>query len=420
VVSNVENAQAVIHSLLPGAQKFLCDIIAMPSLPGREEPLVEFCAQVFEGLADVRKAPLSDTIRSDPEYSDPVASISYESRHNLICHVPGTAAGRSLILNAHLDVVPPSHGQPEPFSPGIVDGVVYGRGACDDKGQVAVIYLLLLAMKHMGVQLLGDLTVHLVAEEENGGNGTLSLVREGIAGDAAVVLEPTELKVAAATRGALWFRITCEGDSAHSAYGSGCRSALDMAMEIAGVMKGYHGRLLAESRGITPFDQFEDPTPLTFGRLSGGDWPAMVPRHAVLEGVLGFLPNRTRDQVKEELVEALAGGLAPATLENTRVDFTFAHDPSIVHAGQALVTSLVEACGRAGVRTGVCALNACSDAWFYNAFADIPAVTFGPGNIADAHGADERIAMTDVAAGARILLEFAQDWCGVSRKGKRL
>ena len=414
----MENAQATIDSLLPDARKFLCDIISMPSLPGREEPLVEFCAQAFEGLADVRKAPLSDTIRSDPEYSSPVAGISYESRHNLVCHVPGTAAGRSLIFNAHLDVVPPSHGQPEPFSPRVVDGVVHGRGACDDKGQVAVIYLLLSAIKQLGVELLGDLTVHLVVEEENGGNGTLSLVREGISGDAAVVLEPTGFSVAAATRGALWFRITCEGDSAHSAYGGGRRSALDMAIEIAGVIKGYHGRLLAESRGIAPFDQFEDPTPLTLGRLSGGDWPAMVPRRAVLEGVLGFLPNKTRDQVKREILEALAGKLAPAALENTRVDFTFAHDPSIVDAGQPLVTSLVEACERSGVQTGVSALNACSDAWFYNILAGIPAVTFGPGSFADAHGADERISVTDIAVGARVLLDFARDWCGVHREGK--
>ena len=87
------------------------------------------------------------------------------------------AGGGSLIVNTHLDVVPASSGQDRPFDGRVEDGVVFGRGACDCKGQAAMFYLALAAIKEMGIELKGDLIGHLVIEEECGGNGTLAFVR---------------------------------------------------------------------------------------------------------------------------------------------------------------------------------------------------------------------------------------------------
>jgi acetylornithine deacetylase len=83
----------------------------------------------------------------------------------------------------------------------VADGRVFGRGACDDKGQIAVLYLVLNALQSLGVELGGDLLSEIVIEEEAGGNGSLSLIRQGYRADGAVILEPTELRIHPANRG---------------------------------------------------------------------------------------------------------------------------------------------------------------------------------------------------------------------------
>ena len=82
-----------------------------------------------------------------------------------------------------------------------------GGDAVDAKGQVATLYALGLLIKERKIELPGKVIFHLVVEEENGGNGTLAMVRRGVKADAAVVLEPSELNVIPAVRGAVWFQI---------------------------------------------------------------------------------------------------------------------------------------------------------------------------------------------------------------------
>ncbi|GAG18148.1 unnamed protein product, partial [marine sediment metagenome] len=174
------------------AQKFLCELIATPSLPGAESAVTELARDAFSPLAEVQRLQMSNSLREDKDYSDPVEGIEYEGRCNLRVCLPGSGRGRKLLFNAHLDTVPPSQGQQEPFRPRVENGLVYGRGACDDKGQVASMYLAMAAMKDLSVGLDGDLIVHLVAEEEVGGNGTLAMIRAGEAADGCIVLEPSE------------------------------------------------------------------------------------------------------------------------------------------------------------------------------------------------------------------------------------
>ncbi|MBN2008399.1 M20/M25/M40 family metallo-hydrolase [candidate division KSB1 bacterium] len=95
---------------------------------------------------------------------------------------------RSLILDAHTDVAPPSKVQINPCNPGIINGTIFSCGACDDTGQIAIIYLLprtLFALKLRSY-------VDFVVEEENGGSGTLSMVRLRAKADATLVLESRE------------------------------------------------------------------------------------------------------------------------------------------------------------------------------------------------------------------------------------
>ena len=152
------STRQAVEKLLPDAQRFLADLIRLPSLPGQEHDVMLHCEREFRKLGvSVERIALSDALKKDPDYSDPVPDIAYEGRFNLRIVRQGTGGGRKLIINAHTDVVPPSEGQTDPFNPRVENGVMFGRGACDDKGQVALFYLTLKVLDALGVKLPGDL-----------------------------------------------------------------------------------------------------------------------------------------------------------------------------------------------------------------------------------------------------------------------
>jgi acetylornithine deacetylase len=364
---------------------------------------------------DAERIDLSDSILQDPDYSDPVPGIGYDGRFNLRLLRRGAGGGRSLILNAHMDVVPPSEGMDAPWAPRLADGVLYGRGACDDKGPLASVYLALKALDALGVELKGDVAVHVVVEEEIGGNGSLAMARRGEKADGCVVLEPTDDRVFTSVRGAVWFRLKLSGKAGHSGEAGKTRSALLMAREAMGILEKYHADLLAASRGQELFDPYPNPMPLTFGRLEAGKWPSMAPSRAVLEGVLGFLPNVTREEVCEEMRARLAREGGDAFAGNFDLGFTYRHDSSVVDPGDDLPRGLVAACEAASAPARVAGMTASCDAWFYRNHLGIPTVVYGPGTLGVAHSRDEQIRIDQVAKAAEVLVRLMLDYCGGGR-----
>lgn len=404
----------VLDSVREEAQVFLCDLIRRASLPGREQEAVEYAAVRFAEVAEVEHVPLSDTLIGDPDYSSPVSGLAYQGRHNLRILLAGAAGSPSLLFNTHLDVVPASDGQQAPFDPRLCSGAIYGRGACDAKGQVAALYAALLVLRRLNVRLRGDVIAHLVVEEEVGGNGTLAMIRRGAQADACVVLEPTELRILSSVRGAVWFRLTCLGKPGHSGRAGESVSALKMAIRAMEALERYHAELLAASRNVPLFDRFENPMPITFGTLHAGDWPATAPASAVVEGVMGFLPNRTREQVMREMRRALEEAGDPWLRENFRMEFTYRHDAHVLPVEHPLVTALASACRDVTGGAEITAMTASCDSWYYNNQLRIPTVVFGAGSLGVAHSNEEHIRIDDVLTAAAVLARLAELWCGVA------
>jgi acetylornithine deacetylase len=392
--------------------RFLCDLIRFPSLPGQEREAVECAAARFADVAKVERVALENSLRDDEDYSDPVAGLTYEGRSNLRVRLAGTGGGQSLLFNTHIDVVPASQGQVHPFEPQVEADRIYGRGACDAKGQVATIYAALLATQRLGLKLRGDVLAHLVVEEEVGGNGTLAMARRGEKADACIVMEPTDLRIRSSVRGAVWFRVVCTGRPGHSGSAAGPISALKMAIRAIEILEQYHARLLAASRGIPLFDQFPNPMPITFGKLWAGDWPATAPARATIEGVLGLLPNKTRYQVMDEMRQALLDGGDDWLREHFQLEFMYRHDAHVLDPGHPLVKQLQACCQESGANGEVTAMTASCDSWLYNNQLHIPTVVFGPGSLAYAHTNDEQIGWDDIREAAAIVVRFLQAWCG--------
>lgn len=195
----------------------------------------ERCFQILErelsGLtftgARLERRPINPAIQSHPNYSllhftktpqrpeGLSAEETYADRFNLLCVVPGTAdraGGQSVALNAHLDVVAPY------LPPRVKEGIVYGRGACDDKGPavgiVAALKVLAEVMSKAGLRWNRNLVTMFVVEEETGGNGSLSLAVDRELKrlyDSICVCECTGLKFYPANRGAVWYRAELKG-----------------------------------------------------------------------------------------------------------------------------------------------------------------------------------------------------------------
>ena len=407
-----EQIRAAVAGRLDEAKAFLCELVRRPSLPGQEAEAMDFAAGAFAAAADVERVGLTNALRDDPNYSDPIPDIEYDGRSNLRAVRRGGGGGRSLLLNAHIDTVPPSQGQENPFDPTELDGALTGRGSCDAKGQVATAWLTLAALTDLGVTLGGDVKVHVVVEEEVGGNGTVAMVRAGETADGCIVLEPTNFRIFTSIRGAVWFRVTLRGKPGHPGRPGTTRSALDMAVQVVAILKDYHQRLLSESGGLPMFERYENPMPLVIGKLHAGNWPATAAGEAVLEGILGLLPNRTARQVMDEMTAAIAGAGGADIADNFDIHFMYRHDASVIPADHELATGLLAAATAAGAGAEIDAMTASCDACYYNNQLGVPTLVFGGGDLGVAHSNHERMPVADLALAAETLAGMAVRFCG--------
>lgn len=390
---------------------FLSELVRIPSVSGQETKAMDYLAEQFGRFdVEIEKIPLTDKLKSDPDYSSPIPDIAYDGRCNLRIVRKGRDRSRALLFNAHVDVVPPSEGMENPYSGRIENGVLYGRGACDTKGPLSSLFFLLALFEERQTDPDCDLIFHLVVEEENGGNGTLAMVRRGEKADGCIVLEPTEGKILTAIRGAVWFKIEFTGVAGHSGQAGRTRSALLMAHKAISQLTDYHQNLLAASKGIELFDAYDNPMPITFGRLTAGNWPASAPNRATLEGVLGFLPNKTKEDICREMEKALVNtGLSS---ENFKLTFTYRHDCSVTDPGGALPQRLLESSKACGMNSKIDAMPASCDAWLYNNLLKIPTVVYGPGSLSVAHSKNEHIHLKEIEQAATALFSLVSNGKG--------
>ncbi|MCE5249634.1 M20/M25/M40 family metallo-hydrolase [bacterium] len=398
------------------AAAFLDRLVRFESVSGYEGPAMEWLYGQFSGLADIcEKVSVPESIIHDTEYSSKVDKQPYEGRPNVRVVLRGDSSGRSVIFNAHADVVPPTKKQPRPFDPFVRDGAMYGRGTCDDKGQIAVLWVMLRALKELGVRPKGDVILHLVIEEEAGGNGTLALVRSGERADCCIDLEPLSNTICTSIRGSVWFEGVCHGRAGHSGSAQTTVSALKMAMEAIGIIEDYHDDLLARTIHDDPlFTAFKNPMPVNFGELHAGNWPTIAPEQAVFSGIFGFLTT-PREEVMRELTERVRTRGPEWLRDNYEMTFPYRHDTSRIDPGLTFVKVLAACYEAAGIQTRIAGATTSMDAWLYNNLLGVPTLATGCGNLEDAHTINEHIGLRDVVATASVLAMFVCEWCGIDK-----
>ena len=284
----------------------------------------------------------------------------------LVARLPGREGGPTLMLNTHVDVVPPGRevawSRPDPFS-GLVDATsVHGRGACDMKGGLVAAHWAARAIAVLKVPLAGDLLLACVQGEEDGGLGTFATLQRGWRADACIIPEPTSLDISPGNAGSLTFRLHVPGLATHASRRTSGVSAIEKFLPVFGALR----RLEAE-RNVDPHHLMEP-------------WDIADP------------------WLREH----------PPELEWWGGQFSF----FITSAYSEIITTLRRAHDAvSGYRQQTWASPYGSDLRLLTGIGGIPTVHYGPGNARLAHSPDESVPIAEVLTAARALALVVLQHC---------
>lgn len=323
-------------------------------------------------------------------------------RPNVVARLRGRGGGRSLLFNGHLDVVGVDGMTHPPFEAVERNGRIYGRGASDMKGGVAA---MCAAAAQLGGALKGDLIIAAVVDEEWQSIGTSALIGSGIRADAAVVTEPTRLTIMPAHRGFVWIEVTIQGRAAH---GSRWDIGVD-AIRHAGLFLAELDRLDAEELPRRTHRLLGRPS-LHAAFIEGGIGLSTYPDRCVVRIERRTIPGEQLAEVREEVDAACRRVRERRPEFRAEVEVLFAQPPSDVEPDAPIVQVLGAVLGDQGLSPTVAGMSAWTDAALLNQ-AGIPAICFGPGDMALAHAAEEYIEAQEIQRASELLASLARSWC---------
>jgi acetylornithine deacetylase len=288
------------------------------------------------------------------------------------------------MLNAHLDTVGVA-GMKAPFEPRFEGGRLHGRGAYDMKGALAAIMDAAAKVEN----LRGDVIVTAVADEELASIGTIAVL-ERVNADAAIVVEPTELKLAVAHKGFVGFEIETHGVAAH---GSRPQLGVDAIAKMGPALVAL--KALDEELHKGPRHPLLGPGSIHASLIEGGQEFSSYPARCLLTGERRTLPGETAGEIEADL-RAAAG--------DAEVRLLVSREPFEVDEGH----ELVRAVGAAAGTSAVIGVPFWTDAALVAA-AGIPTVLFGPAGV----GAHAAVEWVDVGSLERCREVYAAVAAGV-------
>ncbi|MEV0494993.1 ArgE/DapE family deacylase [Streptomyces atratus] len=390
----------------------LLELLAVPSVTGSaaESELQHLLARHLQRLdldVDLWSMNLPE-LRADPAY--PGAEVPRDEAWGLAGSTPDDSDGPTLVLQGHVDVVPPgdrARWAGDPFVPRVAGDVVHGRGACDMKAGLASVLAALTAIRTAGVRLRGRLAAHFVVSEEDGGLGAFGTLRRGHTADACIITEPTSGTLMTANAGALTFRIEVPGQATHGSTRYAGVSALDAYLPLHRALSCLEAARNADPHPLMA--AYPIPYPLSVGTVHAGDWASSVPDLLVAEGRLGVRLDEDPAEARTELENCIAEACAadswlrthPATVTWPGGQFASGRLPhghplaALVGRAHADITG-ARPPREQGAPYG-------SDLRLYGA-QGIPTLQYGPGEVRWAHGPQEQVRVAEIITVTRTLV----------------
>ena len=369
----------VVDRNLPRMNEFLRSLVRIPSLSGEEE---EIAGVVSDELKDLGY------------------EVDLDEMGNVIAR-RGGKHGRTILFDGHLDHIQP--GAPEswshpPYAAEVVDGVLYGRATVDMKGALAAMIYGCAAP-----ELSGEVVLTLVVHEEtNEGVATRKIVEEkGLAPDACVLGEPTDLNLSIGQRGRCVFRIVTRGVISHASMPELGKNALYKMTPIIDRLKEENQRL--------PVHPFLGPGSMAVTAITckPGAGP-IVPDYCEIQVDRRLVPQENLDGVFSEMKGYAPGAEVELLVDRLRC-YT-GYEEEVRQYFQGWVTdrdhwsvkegldALEEGLGR---KPEIIGWRFSTDGIATAGELGIPTIGFGPGDPSLAHQPDEHIALADVKAAAR-------------------
>lgn len=418
-----ETEQRVLDAIdTDGLLALLCDMIAIPSLDGSAGEL-----QVQQHVAEWMRANRLEVDTWELDFaalqSHPHCSWEVERARGLgvVGSLGEGQGGRSLIFNGHTDVVPAgdlANWQYPPFQGTVAGGRVYGRGSVDMKGGLCCALLAAKALQDAGVRLQGRLMIESVIGEEDGGIGTLATVLRGYRADAAVIIEPTELCVAPAQAGALNFRLTIPGLSAHGCVREEGVSAIEKFFPIYNALIELERERNSRARGPL-YARYELPYALCIGTLRAGTWASSVAESLECEGRYGLAVGEDIPAAQRSFEQAVARAAQadPWLREHPPIVEWWGgrFEPAAIPADHPIASTVAQAFGQVnGAPARLEGMTYGADMRLLVNVGETPTVMFGPGDVRVAHRPDEFVPIADLVVVTRTLALTALRFCGYS------
>ena len=397
----------------------LTRLVSVQSVVGAEGPCQHVVAEMMQATCDSVDVwePDASWLERHPAYF--LRGVNFAGRPNVVGLLKGQGHGRSMLLNAHVDVVDPGPldaWKYPPWSGALSEGRLYGRGSVDDKASLVAMIFVAQCLRSLGVSLRGDVILESTIDEEWGGAGTLATIQRGYRADAAIVFEPTALEICPASRGGQAFKVTVQGKGAHPFRSYEGVSALEKALPLLAALKGLEGERQERLRTAL-FARFPIFLPIVIGKISGDVIPSKVPERCVFEGLMGYAPTEGYAEARRELEACVAQAASadpwlkehPPVVEWLGLNKEGAHTPP----DHPFVTVLGESFTRLmGRRPTIVGFPAGCDLPYLRNHAGIPSVVFGPGNLVVAHGSNEYVDLEEVVTAAKIVAAAVLQWCG--------
>jgi acetylornithine deacetylase len=292
------------------------------------------------------------------------------------------------------------------------------------KAGVATNLFVFLALAEMGIRLAGDLTFEAVVDEEFGGsNGTLAGRLRGYVTDAAVISEPSFLRVCAAQRGGRTAHIILEA-AAGGVLNTGAipTRVIDQLTFFLAKAREFAEQRRMRVKVHELYEASPDPVPVSITKVVTSPWgprePITIPERCQIEMYWQTMPGETQSEIEEEFftwLDSVVIGSGGLFEKLPAVTFPMRWLPgSAISAHEPLVAELAS-CSRSILESEpiVAGIEGPCDLYVFQQGFGIPAVLWGARG-GNTHGSDEYVEIDSVVSAAKTLLLFVCRWCGVS------